>query len=333
MKKHLFLVLALVFADTAHAQLIVDSLGRVGVGTTDTLKSNHAQNNPNEQSVMDKYYPQGTRWTELRLDTMKYDSWYTETYVDGVRTWTPNFEEVLFYVEGDTVSVVGEHYNMVWRDTKDVKHLHSFLLGEYVDNGRSVLTLSMFSLNSMFSPYCVYDFEDWKVGKALEFDVFAWWHLMPGFFKPQKYGIIQELKTGNFGGTCDLEYVDVNSKWTGEAKLIRGIGVTQFNARDCLFGQSRCGSMEESYYASWEGYNEEAKKIDYRSILVHFERDGEVLYDQWPTPGGGMASHVQGVPTDGSKADGAVYDLQGRKVEGKSSRGIYIIGGRKRVMQ
>lgn len=41
MKKHLFLLLALAlaFAGTTRAQLVVDSLGRVGIGTTDTLRS------------------------------------------------------------------------------------------------------------------------------------------------------------------------------------------------------------------------------------------------------------------------------------------------------
>ena len=76
------------------------------------------------------YFTEGTRWIELRLDPLKYDSWFSEVYQDGVITWIPNYEEVYFYVEGDTTSVSGQHYNMVWRDTKDIKHLHSFLLGE-----------------------------------------------------------------------------------------------------------------------------------------------------------------------------------------------------------
>ena len=72
--------------------------------------------------------------------------------------------------------------------------------------------------------------------------------------------------------------------------------------------------------------------IDCRSILVHFEQDGKVLYALWPTPDGGMASHVQGVKAAGKDAD-ATYDLQGRRIEGKPSRGIYIIGGKKRVVK
>ena len=46
------------------------------------------------------YFTEGTRWIELRLDTLKYDSWFSEVYQDGVITWIPNYEEVYFYVEG-----------------------------------------------------------------------------------------------------------------------------------------------------------------------------------------------------------------------------------------
>ena len=120
-----------------------------------------------------------------------------------------------------------------------------------------------------------------------------------------------------YGGTLK------NTKPVG-AKLVRGIEVTTWPSAYCLFGPAcpQGTSMSENH-------------IDgpFRSVLVRFERDGEVLYDQWPTPDSGMASHVQGVPTDGGKRDGAVYDLQGRKVEGTPSRGIYIIGGKKRVVE
>ena len=275
------------------------------------------------------YFTEGTRWIELRLDTLKYDSWFSEVYQDGVITWIPNYEEVYFYVEGDTTSVSGQHYNMVWRDTKDIKHLHSFLLGE---NSQKELILSMFSYGGIFSPCRVYDFEDWKTGKELYFESFSWDHLITGIFKPQKYGTIEEVKTGNFGGTRNLEYININSTWTGEAKLIRGIGVTCSNSRDCIFCQSGCEEIEASYYESLKEYHEESPKKQHRSILVHFERDGEVLYDLWPTPEGGLASHIQS-PKVNRADDTSVYDLQGRKIQGKPSRGIYIIGGKKRVVE
>lgn len=48
-----------------------------------------------------KYFPVGTKWTELSLDTTKYDSWYS--MVAG--EWVPNYEQVDYYVEKDTAVV------------------------------------------------------------------------------------------------------------------------------------------------------------------------------------------------------------------------------------
>ena len=45
------------------------------------------------------YFPEGTKWTEIRLDTMKYDSWYSR--VGG--EWMPNFETVEYYVKGEYI--------------------------------------------------------------------------------------------------------------------------------------------------------------------------------------------------------------------------------------
>ena len=35
-----------------------------------------------------EYYPEGTKWTEIRLDTMKYDSWYSKVGDE----WVQNIE-------------------------------------------------------------------------------------------------------------------------------------------------------------------------------------------------------------------------------------------------
>ncbi|MBQ7527393.1 MAG: hypothetical protein IJT11_06690, partial [Bacteroidaceae bacterium] len=43
-----------------------------------------------------EYFPEGTNWTEIRLDTLKYDSWYSK--VDG--EWVPNFETIEYRVLG-----------------------------------------------------------------------------------------------------------------------------------------------------------------------------------------------------------------------------------------
>ena len=48
------------------------------------------------------YFTEGTRWTELRLDTLKYDSWFTEVNKDGSAVYVPNYERTDFYIHGDT---------------------------------------------------------------------------------------------------------------------------------------------------------------------------------------------------------------------------------------
>ena len=48
------------------------------------------------------YYAEGTHWTELRLDTLKYDSWFTEVNGDGAVRYVPNYDITDFYIKGDT---------------------------------------------------------------------------------------------------------------------------------------------------------------------------------------------------------------------------------------
>ena len=47
------------------------------------------------------YFTEGTRWTELRLDTLKYDSWYHKN-PDG--TYCPNYEGT----DGSVEKIMGE---------------------------------------------------------------------------------------------------------------------------------------------------------------------------------------------------------------------------------
>ena len=63
-------------------------------------------------------------------------------------------------------------------------------------------------------------------------------------------------------------------------------------------------------------------------MLVHFERDGEVLYDMWPQPEGTGVAPLS-VSPEGEKI--AVYDLQGRRLNAKPQRGLYIQGGKMRM--
>ena len=100
------------------------------------------------------------------------------------------------------------------------------------------------------------------------------------------YGIIDEIKEGYFGGVRPLKYVDLegkapdksNADWgygytdTNGGRIIQGIGITEWNDGECLFGPPNPNLAK-----TWT-YDER----HYRSMLVHFERDGEVLYDVWP---------------------------------------------------
>ena len=66
----------------------------------------------------------------------------------------------------------------------------------------------------------------------------------------------------------------------------------------------------------------------HRSMLVHFERDGEVLYDVWPSPEG-MTNEVKYVLAPEPESDTPIlFDLSGRRLEKKPTKGIYIQNGK-----
>ena len=62
-------------------------------------------------------YPEGTRWTELRLNTQEHDAWFTEVKEDGKSTFVPNYERVDYYVQGDSTVDFGGGmlFRYVWR--------------------------------------------------------------------------------------------------------------------------------------------------------------------------------------------------------------------------
>ena len=49
------------------------------------------------------YYEEGTRWTELKLDTLKYESWFTEVNDGGTTKYIPNYERTDFYIKGAVI--------------------------------------------------------------------------------------------------------------------------------------------------------------------------------------------------------------------------------------
>lgn len=233
-----------------------------------------------------EYFPEGTKWTEIRLDTLKYDSWYSKVGNE----WVPNFETIEYYVKG-------EYVKTEWDDQNTFKKVYSngpewtdsltLLIQEAEYNGHNSILASV--LLHDYDGYRVqwpgeaYQF-DWNVGQGLYFEDITMSNTtsmrQPRFY----YGIIDEIKERNFGGVRPLKYVDLDGKApddetglnrnvsTNGGRVIQGIGITEWNDGECLFGPPN------PYFA----LTQEMGQRHYRSMLVHFERNGEVLYDVWP---------------------------------------------------
>ena len=172
-------------------------------------------------------------------------------------------------------------------------------------------------------PARLYDF-DWSIGKEWQYDDFA--GAACTCFPVNLYtsGKIQEIKHATFGAQVPMDYVDIDSVATYyggrlkgtrqvDGKLIKGIGVSSWDAGCCLFGPA-FGDMPDTH----------------RSILVHFERDGKVLYDLWPNVKNELESRIDGVAGVG-RNDHSIYDLQGRRLPDVPSHGLYIMDGKKRL--
>ena len=136
---------------------------------------------------------------------------------------------------------------------------------------------------------------------------------MPAIFPPDlfDFGIVEEIEVEDFGGVRPLKYSDVKG-----VRMIQGIGVATWNDGECIFGPL-------DPYKALPTPHEESRH--YRSMLVHFERNNEVLYDVWP-----KKEIPSGITIKGSQSanQGILFDLQGRKVN-NPKKGIYIKDGRK----
>jgi len=89
------------------------------------------------QSVLlaQDFFPEGTKWTEIRLDTLMYDSWYSKSGDE----WVPNFETVEYYVKGDSVSKwpdIQRRYSCVFTTGP----LQIFVLSKRRSTGREALS-------------------------------------------------------------------------------------------------------------------------------------------------------------------------------------------------
>ena len=64
-------------------------------------------------------------------------------------------------------------------------------------------------------------------------------------------------------------------------------------------------------------------------MLVHFERNGEVLYDVWPEKR--ATDDIKFVSGAWTPIVNTLYDLQGRRLNNKPQNGLYIRDGKKYV--
>ena len=277
--------------------------------------------------VYAQYYTEGTKWTEIRLDTLKYDSWFSE---DG----QPNYEVQEFYVKGQAELRYGI-YNTVYIKRENTPDSLAF----YVKDGaisEAAIIVKGDLLNVQF-----YSF-DWEERKWFFIRTFlmgkmwgAQWQTLFDYFT--------EEKEGDFGGERPQTYVNAIAKvrrlqepknYILDVCVIKGIGVTSWPGPDCIFGPSDASEAYDDYYSSSDNDSMHNPKHPYRSMLVHFERDGEVLYDVWPSPDGNVVGRTTGLnpsPYPIERGTDAVYDLQGRRLNAVPEKGLYIQGGKMRM--
>ena len=280
------------------------------------------------QTVMlaQEYYPEGTKWTEIRLDTLRFDSWYSKVGDE----WVPNYETVEYDVRGEYTDKYGNTYQCVYTNGPEWTDSLTLMIQE-ADNSVRVSVLWHEDSWVLF-PGTAYQF-DWSVGKGLYYENILYSNATGIESYYFYYGIIDEIKEGDFGGVRPLRYVDLDGKApentgsiiriaTNGGSIIQGIGITEWNDGECLFGPPCPYAALQRY----EGYEQHPER-HYRSMLVYFERNGEVLYDVWPEKesGNGILS-IQGITA--SDAD-KLYDLTGRRLSAVPQKGMYIQNGKK----
>ena len=247
-----------------------------------------------------RYFTQGVTWTEIRLDTLKYDDWYSK----AGNNWVPNFETVKYSVVPDTnqtdVWCSNDDYSLRYKvkvDSPSETEIPPFVLYEkHTDEDVSIIVFDHASYAQ------TYQF-NWFVGKELSFQ-----NIEPYQSSAyQYYGTIGEIREDSFGGVSPLKYVDMNG-----IRIIQGIGVTQWNDGECIFGPI-------SLY-KYSIYPQTPPERHYRSMLVHFERNGQVVYDVWPEKGATGIDAIADLPSKTRET----FDLQGRRI-GKAQEGVNII--------
>ena len=274
-----------------------------------------------------KYFPIGTKWTEIRFNTTKHKSWFRK---EGDE-WVPNYERVDYYVT-EAHNLPSNYDNVMYRAVycqRDGRpdSLCQFVAEDIARNGYGSIDIltnypvsfenSEYTLNYR-QPDAIYLFDNpYKIGDWVS-SIRASLHYVETF--PNKaYGKVTEIGEKDFGGVRPLQYMTLEGVIPDSPDTfcwINGIGVTSWLDGECILGPY--GAYKSKYYMMEVGQRFQ------RAMLVHFERDGEVLYDVWPKPEG-MTNEVKYVLAPKPENDTpALYDLQGRKLQQKPQKGIYI---------
>lgn len=306
-------------------KLLLTILALLGFGLAEV----HAQSYLNNRS----------RWTEIRLDTLLYDSWYSAVETEEGTAYVPNFEIVEYKINSEMQAF---EYEWGSYDLQDVIATtpdgHSRLVcyrcysldkegvyqGTY-DQFTHIAIRNQAEPFAVMEPAETYCWADWNVGEDLYFiDLFT--SQTTGFPRTTPYGKIVEVGKDFFGGAKPLEYALLDNG----RRIIKGIGVTTWNGKECIVGPAYVNECADWYVndniLQDEAKMDEIKNTHHRSMLVRFEHDGEVLYNMWPNAKGEIA---QGVPqiAGAQKAKG-IYDLQGRKLTRQPDKGMYIEDGK-----
>ncbi|MGN0233791.1 MAG: hypothetical protein ACI4B5_05155 [Bacteroidaceae bacterium] len=200
------------------------------------------------------YFTEGTRWIELRLDTLKYDSWFTEVSQSNRKDYISNYDIVEYYVQGDSTVDFGSGmtFRYVWQHKEGQPDSIMFVITQDAQTGILSVTKTYEEEYDGASHLCfqyparLYDF-DWQIGKTLDFDDVYGAACTCFPVNLYTFGTIQEIEHNTFGTPQVMDYVAIDSVITyyGNAikdrkqintKLIRGIGVTNWDTGYCLFG-------------------------------------------------------------------------------------------------
>ena len=191
--------------------LIASATLHVPAGSVEKYKAASPWNGfGNIVAISEEYFPEGTKWTEIRLDTLKYDSWYSKVGDE----WVPNFETIEYYVKGEYTDwdvVFKKVYTNgpEWTDSLALLLHEGEFHGWDSDVYASVL---VHGEDKVLYPGTAYQF-DWSSGMRLWFqdivEANATCYPPCGLYN---YGMIDEIKEGDFGGVRPLKYVDLNGK-------------------------------------------------------------------------------------------------------------------------